>query len=547
MKTLNTLPKIGAILFFIISIISCQEDFNTIGVGIVGDDSLNPQLDDSNTVVAYSRKLAPVQTNIIPISQLGVFNDGTFGKSTVNYLTQLLLDSPDPVFGDELGEEIVLDSVMLYLPYFNNSTDDDEGETTYTLDSVYGSDPINISMYESNYFLRELDPNSNFQDPQYYYSNQGPLFEDNLLQNDLFIDIENFVPSSDAHILISNQIGEDGEEVIDTSTIVPGIRVPLSNSYFQEKILDKEGDAVLSNNNNFKDYFRGLYFKVNSNTDTGNLFIFNPELANITLYYNYLSPELDGEGNQEYDEDGNPIINTIYKEFVISFAGINLNVFDNELSPEVASAIESPNVTEGEENLYIRGGDGIVTVIDLFGEDLDEDGVADELEVLRDKDWIINNANLKFYIDQSKITGGETEPERITIYNINNNTVLADYFLDPTSGDEPINAITNHMGRIERGSDDKGVSYNINITHHVSTLIKNDSTNVSLGLITSQNVLLNGFQKLDTLQSPNQDLQTIKTIQRNSVISHEGTVLFGNRYPNDDKRLKLEIYYTEPF
>ena len=166
--------------------------------------------------------------------------------------------------------------------------------------------------------------------------------------------------------------------------------------------------------------------------------------------------------------------------------------------------------------------------------------------MLRDKDWLINDANLKFYIDQSKIVGGATEPERLTVYNINNNTVLADYFLDPTSGEEPNTAISNHMGRIERNSDGLGVSYEINLTHHISNLINKDSTNVSIGLITTQNVLLNGFQKLDTLLDPNPTLQTIKTVPRSSVISHEGTVLFGNNTLDEDKKLILEIYYTEP-
>ena len=545
MKTQNTLPKIVAILFFIISIVSCQEDFNTIGGDIVGDDTLLSQLDKSKTVVAYSRKLAPVQTNIIPVSQLGIYNDGTFGKSTINYITQILMNSPNPVFADSLGQEIVLDSVMLYIPYFNEKITE-EDVTTYTLDSVFGSEPINISIFESNYFLRDLDPNSNFQDPQYYYSNQEPTFEDNLLQNDLFLEIEGFVPSNEGYIIISNETGEDGIVTIDTTTIAPGIRVSLSNDYFQEKILDKEGDPFLNNNNNFKDYLRGIYFKVTSNTDNGNLFIFNPQLANITLYYKFLRPREDSSGDPVLDDDGIVIIDTIFEEYILSFAGVNLNVFDNELSPEVASAIASPNINEGEESLYVRGGDGIITVINLFGEDVDQNGVSDELEVLRDKDWLINDANLKFYIDQSKIVGGETEPERLTVYNINNNTVLADYFLDPTSGNDPNNAISNHMGRIERNSDGLGVSYKINLTHHISNLINKDSTNVSIGLITTQNVLLNGFQKLDTLLDPNPNLQTIETVQRSSVISHEGTVLFGNNTLDEDKKLILEIYYTEP-
>ena len=110
----------------------------------------------------------------------------------------------------------------------------------------------------------------------------------------------------------------------------------------------------------------------------------------------------------------------------------------------------------------------------------------------------------------------------------------------------PADAITSHLGKIERDSDNNGVSYSINLTHHISSLINKDSTNVSLGLLTSQNILLNGFQKLDTLQSPNQELPTIKSVQRSSVISHEGTVLYGNNTLNEDKKLVLEIYYTEP-
>jgi hypothetical protein len=545
MNTRTIMPKVAAILFFIISIVSCQEDFNTIGSDIIGDGSLLSQLDNTKTVVAYSRKLAPVQTNIIPVSQLGVFNDGTFGKSSISFLTQLQMETPNVIFGDSIGHEITLDSVMLYIPYYNQNTTED-GVTSYTLDSVYGASPINININESNYFLRDLDPSSNFQDAQLYYSNEATLFEANLLQNELATEIIDFIPSSEGYEIINRDTSTDGSTQIDTTIIAPGIRVALSNDYFQEKILGKEGAPELSNDNNFKDYFRGLYFKVNSDTEDGNLLIFNPELATITLYYNFLRADVDSSGDPVLDDDGNAVIDTVYNNYILRFGGINLNVFDNELTPDIAAAIANPNTLEGDETLYLRGGDGIMTVINLFGEDVDSNGIADELEVLRDQEWIIDDARLKFYIDQNKVTGGNTEPERISIYNINNSTVLADYFLDPTSSNLPEDAITNHLGKIERDTDNNGVSYTINLTHHISNLINKDSTNVSLGLMTSQNVLLNGFQKLDTLLNPNQELPTIKTVQRSSVISHEGTVLYGNNTLNEDKKLVLEIYYTEP-
>jgi hypothetical protein len=311
----------------------------------------------------------------------------------------------------------------------------------------------------------------------------------------------------------------------------------LPLNYFQEKIFDKEGEPELNNNNNFKNYFRGLYFKVTSDTDQGNLFKFNPSIATITMYYHF--------DREEEDENGNTTTSVINSEYALNFGGVSLNTYENELSPEIEAAISNPDTEEGEENLYIRGGDGILTVINLFGEDLDDNGISDELEILREKEWIINDANLKFYVDQSKIEGGATEPERITIYNITNNTVLADYIIDPTSGNVPVDAFTDHLGRLERDSDENGVSYKINITSHVSNLINKDSTNVPLGLIVSQNVLISGFQKLDTLHTPNPSLPTIKTVPRNSVFAHEGTVLYGNKTINEDKKLKLQIYYIE--
>ena len=403
MNTRTIMPKVAAILFFIISIVSCQEDFNTIGSDIIGDGSLLSQLDNTKTVVAYSRKLAPVQTNIIPVSQLGVFNDGTFGKSSISFLTQLQMETPNVIFGDSVGHEITLDSVMLYIPYYNQNTTED-GVTSYTLDSVYGASPINININESNYFLRDLDPSSNFQDAQLYYSNEATLFEANLLQNELVTEITDFVPSPEGYEIINRDSSTDGSTQIDTTVIAPGLRVALSNDYFQEKILDKEGAPELSNDNNFKDYFRGLYFKVNSDTEDGNLLIFNPELATITLYYNFLRADVDSSGDPVLDDDGNAVIDTIYNNYILRFGGINLNVFDNELTPEIAAAIANPNTLEGDETLYLRGGDGIMTVINLFGEDVDSNGVADELEVLRDQEWIIDDARLKFYIDQNKVT-----------------------------------------------------------------------------------------------------------------------------------------------
>lgn len=512
MKIKNLLPIAGAILFIIIGLSSCQEDISTIGSEILGTETPNGILDESQTIVAYSRKLGPVQSNRLPSYQFGVYNDPVYGKSTVNLLSQLTLESNDPKF----GENAVLDSVFVYLPYYSTATTVDD-VTTYELDSIYGTTPINFSVLTSNYFLREYDPETGFEEFQNYYTTQGPLFEEYLGTE--LASVENFIPQKDGYILYE---GEDNEE-----KIAPGLRIKLDSLFFQTNIIEKEGSEELRNSNNFKNFLRGIYFKVNSPTNDGSLFIFDATKAYISIFYSFD----DDENPDERDTD----------VFKLNFGGINVNTFTNQLPTQIQTAVDNPNVETGNENLYLRGGDGIISVVELFGKDNNNNGVADELEILRDKKWLVNEANLIFYVNKDLMVGGATEPERIVIYDLKNSNVLADYNLDPTNGLDPVDALTNHYGRLERGSDGKGEYYKLKITNHVSNLINKDSTNVPLGIVVSQNVLTQTTSKLQNPLEPN-----IEQVPTSSVVSPEGTILYGNATPNQEKRLKLQIYYTEP-
>lgn len=513
MKIKNLLPVAGAIFFLIIAFSSCQEDISTIGSEVLGEETPNGILDESQTVISYSRKLGPVQSNRLPAYQFGVYNDPVYGKSTVNLLSQLTLSSNDPKF----GENPKVDSVFVYLPYFSTGTTVDS-VTTYELDSIYGSSPINVSVFESKYFLREYDPNTGFEEFQNYYTNQGETFEDFL--GEQLGSVENFIPTRNGYVIYD---GEDREE-----QIAPGLRIKLDTTFFRTNIIEKEGSPELRNSNNFKNFLRGLYFKVNSSTDDGSLFIFDAKKAYVSIFYSY-----DSETDAGQRED---------KVYKLNFnGGISVNTFTNQLPGPIQTALENPNIQTGEENLYLRGGDGIISVVELFGKDNDNNGVADELQTLRDKKWLINEANLIFYVNQDLMIGGATEPERILIYDLKNSNVLADYNLDPTNGLEPVNALANHFGKLQRGSDGNGEYYKLKITAHVSNLINKDSTNVPLGIVVSQNVLTRTTQKLQNPMEPN-----IKEVPSSMVVSPEGTILYGNATSNQDKRLKLQIYYTEP-
>ncbi len=198
MKIKNLLPIAGTILFIIIALSSCQDDISSIGSEILGDEIPNGILDESQTIVSYSKLMGPVQSNRMPAYQFGVYNDPVYGKSTVNLLSQLTLQTSDPKFGDSA----VVDSVFVYLPYFSKATTVD-AVTTYELDSIYGTKPINVSISASNYFLREYDPNTGFEEFQNYYTNQGATFEQNL--GPVLASIENFIPSKTGFVFYKGE------------------------------------------------------------------------------------------------------------------------------------------------------------------------------------------------------------------------------------------------------------------------------------------------------------------------------------------------------
>src|SRR5699024_10471973 len=200
-----------------------------------------------------SQQLKGIRTNTSESDKtgmLGIYNDPVFGKTTINLLSQLHLRRVNPGFGDNAR----VDSVKLHLPYYVTSKIDTD--TTYTIDSLYANNPMKIEVYESNYFLREMDPTSNFEESQAYYSDQGSVFESHL--GEKLGELENYVPKA---IPIIHVTGSDETEDKEVEKWEPGIYMDLSKDFFEEKIIDKQGEPELVSNESFVDYFRGVYFK----------------------------------------------------------------------------------------------------------------------------------------------------------------------------------------------------------------------------------------------------------------------------------------------
>ena len=512
-------------ILFVVSVLflySCDKEYNAIGADLLGENHFD-FLQYTSDVVAHNQKIGPVDATNLSINALGIYNDPAFGKTTAHFATQLNLATLAPT----IGANAVVDSVYLSVPYFSTlKTTNTDGSHVYELDSIYGGQaPIKLSVFESNYFMRDLDPASNFTETQSFYTDQTAIFENAKLGsrlNNASIPSQNDAFFFDSKEIVQKVTAADGK--VSLARSVPAMRLKLDNSYFATKILNAPA-SKLATNDVFKDYFRGLYFKIETVSGSeGSMAMMNFKSGKITI---------------SYTEDlvTNGVTTRVPKTLDINLNGNSVNLLDQtNVNASYTNAVNNPNTSLGDTNLYVKGGEGAMTVIDLFK-------TPGELDLIRSKGWLINEANLVFHIDAAKMATSN-EPNRVYLYDLTNNRPVVDYFLDATNATDPKKSKYVFSGIInkEAVTNGRGQTYKIRITNQIRNLVKYaDSTNVKLGLVVTENIGESNFSKLKTANS------FTSKMPKASVMNPLGTVLYGS-HPSvpADKRVKLQIYYTKP-
>lgn len=595
------LPAMAGILLVVGFISSCEQDLTTIGEGVIGGE---PFTTDKETydVFAFNKKIEAVQTNKLPIYQLGVFNDPVYGKTTASITSQVQLAVYNPTFGDlsasneiedAFDENETITSVSIYIPYENNqidtdndgvvdslddmpndATNDSDGDTVpnnqevanntdplnadtdgdgindniddstlgdrfpqrYRLDSIYGdrSVPFNFKVEKSNFFLRNLDPNTNFQEAQEYFSTQefSPTFTD-------LVFFDGQVTISDEKILFiveeDDPDTESDEEGTISSQLDPGIRVELNSveaiAFFQENILDKEGSSELLSDANFKNFFRGIHISALP-TSEELLMLLDITGAKIDIFYSFDDQNDDGTTTEAEDTLEIRLITQVGANPI---AGNAVNTFINEDYPaEIISSLDSG---ENADRIYLKGGAGSYAEIKLFDE-LDSEAET-LINQIKANNWIINEANLVFNIDKDALIGDADEPSRLYLYNAETNLPLYNASTENNNENTALGVFLNYDGLLEKDGD-RGVKYTVKITDHINNIIVRDSTNATLGLAISPDIRVTGSNNVMLSGGVEKELPAA------SVLSPLGTVLFGSNLAADDvNKLKLEIFYTE--
>lgn len=545
----NSFFKQILIVAIIVLFASCDKDYNEIGADLIGDNHFDFK-SETFSVVAYNQGFGEVQSDNLVVNALGIYENPAFGKTTANFATQLSMDTYNPT----IGANPVIDSVYIDIPYFVSSTTTivSTGGKGYTLDSIYlpktpKLPKIKLGVYESGYFMRDKDPIGGFQDAQKYFTDQNADFDN--LKIGTRLNDDTSTAQNDEFTFSPLQRIETVTDAAGKKTytyLAPRMHLNLNKSFFNTKII-QAATGKLATSEIFKEYFRGLYFKVeNSGGNSGSMAMLDFKKGKITIKYKEDLSTTTG---------GTTTVTRPEKSILLSLSGNCVSLLQyNNTNSAYTTALSSANPTLGDENLYLKGGVGSMAVISLFGPDLygsngitgAPNGVADELDIIRTNKWLINEANLVFHIDAEKMvsaTDNIYEPQRIYLYDLNNHRPVADYYSDGTSGLTAKKAKTIFDGNINRDATTKrGLTYKIRITDQIRGLVKNaDSTNVKFGLVVTEDIATIASSKLKNIAIfPFQ-------VPKASVMNPLGTILYGSKSTVPlDKRLKLEIYYTKP-
>ena len=509
-SSINTIPEVemvDSVYLYIPYLKNPKGDLDNDGLADAFD--IDPEDANSDTDGDGLTDLQENQTGTDPLNQDtdgdGI-NDGEDDSTTLN----------------NYAKRVDIDSVYVDGNNFNRDV-----ETSFDL-----------KVERSTYFLRDLDPDSNFQEAQEYFSSQK--FSPNFVSDVLF---QGSYVINDEQFLLRQQDDSDTEE--DESLLFvkldPGIRVPLDASFFQENILDKEGGSELLSQANFNDFIRGLHLSIEPSTQDVMLLL-GLSGASVTMYYHYDRVDTNGTADDTSDDE----VVQEQKEFVFNLSSQNtnwnaVNTFENEPYPtEITNALDTG---ENASKIYVKGGAGTYTEIKLFAED--EEDAQDVIDQIKSNNWIINEANLVFYVDREavEVPGGIIEPSRLYLHNldesiplINTSTEFNDDLSLPLFG-----RYLNYDGVIQKSSDDIGEKYTIRITDYINDLIVRDATNATLGLTSTPDITIEVLQVFG--KAIFEDIEM--DIPATSTLSPLGTVLHGTTEDNGGKRLKLEIFYTE--
>lgn len=522
----------GVLLTFFSAIISCEEDFTDIGSNVISNTKFNTNVDTVEITVANSivDKIKADNITREPGQYLlGVYASADYEKleasiiSQIAISTNLALIEPDTIVKYQTSTTSIvttIDTVFIKLPYQATLTDNAATGPVYTLDSIVGNQEkaFTFNAYETSTYLSRLNP----ADPSKVNSyNSNSVFNKkgnalNAVSNFQFIpkptDTVMFIKRRASNktlvktdvIKYTSATATSGPTSTASGTPLPFAAIPLNEDKFKKIFLDEYGSSNFNSQDAFNEYFKGIILEASGNEGSLISFDFSNRLAvlnpSIEVYYT----------NTAINTQTGDTIKTFRKNNSFLLSGIRSALYKME---------EKTYPVNNE--IKLQGTAGSEASIDLFGPDVDNNGIADKIEDLRAKNWLINEASLTFYVNESAdITA---LPYRLYMYRTAGKlttglTQIKDTYSEATFG--------GLLGKDSSGN----LKYTFKITDYISDLLSGQQ---------DESPIL----KLKVYNTSDAPLSS--SLFTNYSWSPKAVTLFNQDAANGSKRALLKISYSE--
>lgn len=317
---------------------------------------------------------------VLQKATLGAFTEEQFGMQKSEYVSQVRLSSYAPDF----GINPVVDSVVLEIqPEYDT---DKNTIKTSTLGIQYnGVDAIKtVNSYKTlKYGNENKSLTINVKEVLEDLGKVG----DEIFSNKKIKEGQNIGTKKYDGYVSSVTIKKKIDESILLSKNV-GLRVPLEASFFQTKILNKNGASELASESAFVEYFKGL--KIEIQEEDGHFITFSPNNVSLRMYYTY--GDVGKRTSTSYD-------------FNLGAINVHFSQISSKKNNPFNNAISKANTTNGDSLLYLQGLGGSGVGVKLTGNSLEE-----LKKIYREKGSVILSAKLRLYIDTNTWSNSYTKP-----------------------------------------------------------------------------------------------------------------------------------------
>lgn len=502
--------------------ISCESDADQLGAQLVQPggatgtllqkDVIAFNVDNNDTIRTDASKLDSVV--------IGAFSEGNFGLQKASYVTQLRLNEYNPDF----GTNAVADSAVLVL------------KPAYYSDSVKTNILENYTFSEGNVPAKKT---VNTYPVAYKYGKQkinGTPVSLTLQVHEVtdFLSAPTEKQFSNKTVGVGTLLGEkmfDGKvtsisitKKSDNSDLYKrdaNIRIPLSASFFQSKIIAKKGLPELSDAASFIRYFKGLRISVAQND--GYMFKFAPSSVELQLYY-----------KNDLVKDG--VTTRPQSVFTFNFGTDNTRISQitnnrtgTPYAAAMATAYHTPVPAVAPDpvpaaKLYAQGMGGAG-----FGIKIPQTTIEELRTLYKNNKAGISSAKIRVYTEASSWAGKYAKPANFVVKQEGSDSYLTEFTSLLSSG---------YYALVTPFDLNKNPAhYDISITETLKNIVEKEAPNknfiVNVGAYT-----VNSFGILTGKSFPDSQNYNTRSYTPNRV------VLVGSA-PNNEQRAQLLIAYSQ--